>query len=1309
MRKLILALLILTSNGWFSARAQELPRPVPRPAPPAAPVRPAEPAPPTELTPAQDASLLQGFLPKEDLGILDFLREHPTADGRGIVVAILDTGVDLAHEALQRTSTGEPKIIDVYDGTDDGYVPLPVQTTVGSAPLRGLSGRTLNLPAGLPGDTIVRLGIIVDRDDFPGGLAQRRHAERRAAWREEKERWEAAAADSSGERTDAIRAAFETLIDGDADPGDRFDVAAIRRGNVWEVRIDTDADGDLAEETALHPFREAQEIAFFPDPAHLAVALERIAPDASSIFLFFDEGGHGTHVAGIVGGFYGPDDPLNGLAPGCQIIAAKVGNGRMGGATSHNSISKCAQWAVDHGADVINISFGGGSFFQDGREDGARFLDELVEKTGVIICTSAGNSGPALSTLGTPGTAKRIFSWGASISKKTQQTNYSALDPRRDDMFQFSSRGPLLDGDPGIDFISPGAALSTLPSWMLVKSESWNGTSMASPQGAGFCAAVLSACRQEGIPVTPDRLRRAMRAGARRLDGIPVIEQGGGMPQALPTLDACARLATVYPTKAIVGRAAHDRDAARPVVGYVVSVANATGTGGGYYERDLRESAPYRVAFGVRPDFPGDSLQSARGEFLRIVKLVSEVPWMQPPPQVSIASSGASIPVRIDPSLLQPGLNVGRVIAKDVMHPEAGIEFELVATVIKPEDVDVRRPLVEGTLDFARGDRRSVYLRVPEGATVARLTVRETLANPANAYEIALAAQDLVRPAGERMSERRFYLAAEQEGRLDVGVLPRDVLELAVFSRWHDNRPGRLEYRIEFAGVGVGVAGDPPLRVEPQRPGTGVIVTAPTWNTTVSLEASIDRKVEPLGVEWRVRPDTLVDFALNGIPAMVDEGTAYFSANEKEVVELDLQVPPELDDLLGDAIYRVFDDSGVIVAKGYFYIPSVSFTMPRAGTYKIFFSIYGRGRRMFDYGRPIVNPLRVSSIGPYNATVFRDPACGFVKGADSLQTTGLIGGEKRRFFLRFEDLAEDRVMRGTLRVRQPDGATLASIPIVADTRPREESAADALEEIVESALAHARLLAARSDVPKQRRDEALTALDRAEALRSASPRSEGEDEDEEEEEEEGAAPPNDLWDLREARVQLLLSGAATGGGVAGGGTGSGRAAGVAPELDRAFEKLERSLPEDDSTDGRKIADRRGKQALFEELAGEIAWLRGDAAGARKRLDASRLLNPDVPRGTRLDLLLMAAESKDGDLVEKAGDWLREHPEDREIDAIFVRSLTRNGSWDLAALRLAGWPRRHPGATSILASLWGEVSAARSNKPLAGSPFAALGR
>ncbi|MFO7525434.1 MAG: hypothetical protein R6W68_08270, partial [Ignavibacteriaceae bacterium] len=66
----------------------------------------------------------QSFLSLNSTGVGEFLKLHPDYDGRGTIIFILDTGVDMGVEGMLKTSTGETKVIDVQDFTGQGKVPF---------------------------------------------------------------------------------------------------------------------------------------------------------------------------------------------------------------------------------------------------------------------------------------------------------------------------------------------------------------------------------------------------------------------------------------------------------------------------------------------------------------------------------------------------------------------------------------------------------------------------------------------------------------------------------------------------------------------------------------------------------------------------------------------------------------------------------------------------------------------------------------------------------------------------------------------------------------------------------------------------------------------------------------------------------------------------------------------------------------------------------------------------------------------------------------------------------------------------------
>lgn len=226
-----------------------------------------------------------------------------------------------------------------------------------------------------------------------------------------------------------------------------------------------------------------------------------------------DNNGHGTHVTSIAAGSGAASHgKYRGVAPEATIIAAKAlkedGTGRQ------SDVMAGIEWAVQQGAQVINLSLGGPPTPCDGTDALSELVDAAAE-AGAVICVAAGNAGPGRLTIGSPSCAHRAITIGATVSDPT--TEY-------DQVARFSSRGPTADGRrkpdlalPGVGIIAARAGGISAGDIINGRYTSLQGTSMAAPHAAGIAALLLAA--NPGL--NPEQIKRRMIAGARtmRLEG----------------------------------------------------------------------------------------------------------------------------------------------------------------------------------------------------------------------------------------------------------------------------------------------------------------------------------------------------------------------------------------------------------------------------------------------------------------------------------------------------------------------------------------------------------------------------------------------------------------------------------------------------------------------------------------------------------------------------------------------------------------------------------------------------------------------
>ena len=199
-----------------------------------------------------------------------------------------------------------------------------------------------------------------------------------------------------------------------------------------------------------------------------------------------DCNGHGTHVAGTVGG------STYGVAKGVRLFAVRVLS--CSGSGSNSGVIAGVNWVTANHSDpaVANMSLGGGA---------STALDTAVRNSiaaGVTYAIAAGNSNQNAAN-SSPARVSQAITVGATTSTDARSS--------------FSNFGSV------VDIFAPGSSIRS--AWITSTSAtaSLSGTSMAAPHVAGVAARFL----QGTTGVSPATVRNALVADAslNKLSGIP--------------------------------------------------------------------------------------------------------------------------------------------------------------------------------------------------------------------------------------------------------------------------------------------------------------------------------------------------------------------------------------------------------------------------------------------------------------------------------------------------------------------------------------------------------------------------------------------------------------------------------------------------------------------------------------------------------------------------------------------------------------------------------------------------------------------
>lgn len=427
-----------------------------------------------------------------DVGIDEWLEQHPTYDGRGVTIALLESALaEFTHPAFQSAKTLDgtdiPKFAGIFnpmdlDEADGTRVDLATEISAVSTWHR-IGARTYILPR--PGR--YRFGLFT----LPAGAN--------------------------------LTYQFGVLRD-------------VGSGEIW---VDTAGDADFREETPIPPSEHAihTQLLRISSPREVDIAFavtEGRSPRHLNVYAALDN--HQTMTASVAAGNRGPASLAYGVAPGARVLLVR-------NTPADGSVRTMLEAYLDTmqrtDVDIVCASSAITVVPASSADFIGLFLARLMATYKKPIVHAGGNGVPRSTSTWSVG---EEFAVGGATSPATAAELYGVevdsivVDPR-------AAAGPLLDGALKPDFVAPVNRIAasllkgrsfvfpTSPSAVLppVGYEISCCTSATSPYAAGVIALLISAAKQMGVPHSVPSLKRALHASARMIPGWSSYQQGAGL------------------------------------------------------------------------------------------------------------------------------------------------------------------------------------------------------------------------------------------------------------------------------------------------------------------------------------------------------------------------------------------------------------------------------------------------------------------------------------------------------------------------------------------------------------------------------------------------------------------------------------------------------------------------------------------------------------------------------------------------------------------------------------------------------------